>query len=139
MTETLAITRSLINGETSGTVLNLEQSLSFWGGIDPQTGLIIDNQHPQRGQSISQTLLVLPGIRGSTAGSGALLECLYAGHGPSALLLCQPDTSAIIAATVYQTLTGKALPIVEIPSITAAQLENGAKWRIEEGLLKAYP
>ena len=137
--KTLPLVRVLVEGSATAKVLVLQESLSFWGGVDPLTGNIIDSHHPQCGQSISQTLLVLPGIKGSTAGSGALLECLYSGNGPAALLLCQTDTSAIIAVTAYQALSGITIPVAEITVETAQQLKNDTKWCVEQRYLTALP
>nr|WP_276206944.1 DUF126 domain-containing protein [Oceanicoccus sagamiensis] len=94
-------------------------------------------QRPQQGLSIKGTLLVLPGIKGSTAGPGALLECLYAGNGPAALLLCEVESSAIIAVTAYEALTEASIPVVEISTRTATALESGSYWCIAPPQLKA--
>ena len=41
----------LVNGKANGEVLKLDDPLSFWGGVDPQTGEITDLRHPQGGMS----------------------------------------------------------------------------------------
>ena len=42
----------LVNGKANGEVLKLDDPLSFWGGVDPQTGEITDLRHPQGGMSV---------------------------------------------------------------------------------------
>jgi predicted aconitase with swiveling domain len=133
--EKLFLDQIMIAGSATGAILSLEESLSFWGGVDPLSGVIIDSHHPQCGLSIRQKLLVLPGIKGSTAGSGALLECFYSGNGPSALLLCQTDTSAVIAATVYHSLTGIVIPVATISSQIAKSLDSDSHWCIDKEYL----
>ena len=54
-------------GDCSAETLVLDEPLSFWGGLDPKTGLIIDEQHPQKGQSVAGRVLLMPGTRGSTS------------------------------------------------------------------------
>ena len=49
------------DGAVSGPVLALSAPLSFWGGVDPATGRIIQVRHPQCGASIAGTVLALPG------------------------------------------------------------------------------
>lgn len=117
MTARLEI-NSLVPGEAHGRILRLDAGLSFWGGLDPATGVIIDRQHPQQGACISGQILVLPAPRGSTAAPGALLECLAAGHGPAAIVLAREDiipVAAVIAAA-----------IIDLPRIPVARLRNGA-------------
>lgn len=129
-TKSLPLQQLLIAGKAFGTVLKLQQSLSFWGGVDPDSGTIIDRQHPQCGVCISQHLLVLPGIKGSTAAPGALLECLYAGNGPAALLLCESDASALIAVSAFEAVSGTSIPVALISPDTAEQLQNETRWSI---------
>ena len=52
-----------------GVALVLEAPLSLWGGLDPATGLIVDARHPQRGVSVTGTVLVMPAVRGSSSSS----------------------------------------------------------------------
>ena len=127
--------RHLNNGDASGRILALQKSLSFWGGVNPDTGCIIDQHHPQCGESLKETLLLMPGIKGSTAGPGALLECLYANIGPAAIILLQPEISCIIAAKVYLSISGKNLPIVEIEEKDAINLHTGDQWMLTKGAL----
>ena len=95
----LPIDQVLVAGVARGRVLQLEQPLSFWGGLDPDTGRVIDRHHPQCGSCIAGKILLMPGVRGSTAGPGALLESLYAGTGPSGILLARPEVAIVSAVT----------------------------------------
>jgi hypothetical protein len=61
---------------TSYPVLYSTTSLSFWGGIDPHTGIIIDTSHPLVGQCVTNTALCIPSGRGSCTGSQVLLELI---------------------------------------------------------------
>jgi predicted aconitase with swiveling domain len=131
----IAVTRTLVKGETSGQVLALDEPISFWGGIDPESGSIIDVHHPQHGHNIKNRLLCLSGIRGSTAGPGALLETLYAGNCPKAIVVVKADVATIVALTVYHHLTGKTLPLVEISAADLSLLQQGGVWRLSEGQL----
>ena len=77
--------KAVVDGAARGTVLALDEPLSFWGGVDPTTGVIVDRHHPQADASVAGTVLVLPGTRGSAGGSGTLAECLRLGTGPAAI------------------------------------------------------
>ena len=81
-------------------MLVLDEPLSFWGGVDSATGVIVDRHHPQADASVAGTVLVLPGTRGSAGGSGTLAECLRLGTGPAAIVLPSADRSVVVGVQV---------------------------------------
>jgi predicted aconitase with swiveling domain len=62
--------KMLIEGVAEGQVLASTVGLSFWGGVDPETGIIIDRHHPLHGSSLAGKIFAIPGGRGSCTGSG---------------------------------------------------------------------
>lgn len=105
----------IVGGEAvTAEVLMLDEPLSFWGGLDPESGNIIDVHHPQYQQCIRGKILVLPGTRGSTAGPGALLEAMYQGNGPAAIVLSEPDIAAMIAVVSAEYIGLEKIPIVSL-------------------------
>ncbi len=82
--------------------LVLTAPISFWGGVDPRTGLIADVRHPQHGVSISGKVLCLPGTIGSSSASAVLLELVSAGLAPAALILHEPDAILLLGLIVAQ-------------------------------------
>ena len=75
--------RCLVEGSASGEALVLSEPLSFWGGLDPASGRIIDRHHPQLGEVVSGKVLVLPRGRGSSSSSTTLAEALSLGTSSS--------------------------------------------------------
>jgi predicted aconitase with swiveling domain len=65
--------------------------LSFWGGLDPDTGAIIDQRHPLAGQNARGKILVIPAGRGSCSGSGVILEAIVNQTAPAAILISRVD------------------------------------------------
>ena len=116
----------LFDGAAQGPVLVLSEALSFWGGLDPATGLIIDKRHPQAGESVADKVLAMPALRGSAGSAGSLAEAFKNGHGPAALVLGEADTAPIAAALVVQHLYGRQVPILEIQPEELRALETGA-------------
>ena len=57
-------------GQARGAILACDVGLSFWGSVNPETGLIIDALHPHYQQSITGKILMMPSSRGSCSGSG---------------------------------------------------------------------
>jgi predicted aconitase with swiveling domain len=106
--------RTLVAGEARGPALVLSEPLSFWGGLDPETGAIIDVHHPQRGAFVTGTVLVMPGGRGSSSSSSVLAEAIRAGTAPAAIVLTQADPIIALGAIVARELYGTSLPVVVI-------------------------
>jgi len=104
--------RILVAGEASGEVLILRERLSFWGGIDPATGEIVDVHHPQRGANVAGKILLMPGGRGSSSSSSVLAEAIRAGTAPAAIVLLEPDPILALGAIVARELYGVVMPVV---------------------------
>jgi len=91
----------LVPGSTAeGPALVLSAPISFWGGVNPKTGLIADVRHPQHGLAISGTVLCLPGTIGSSSAAAVLLELVSADLAPAALLLHEPDAILLLGLIV---------------------------------------
>jgi predicted aconitase with swiveling domain len=65
--------RSLVPGTATGNILWTDTPISFYGGVNPATGIIIDRHHQIDGQSLKRRILALPAGRGSCAGSAGIL------------------------------------------------------------------
>lgn len=92
--------RPLVAGEGRGEVLALEMPLSLWGGLDPESGSIIDPRHPQHGAVVSGRVLVLPIGRGSSSASSILLEAARLGTAPAAIITQETDGILALGAAV---------------------------------------
>ena len=104
--------RGYAPGEAEGTALVLPEPVSFWGGIDVESGRIIDRSHPNVGVSISGQVLVMPGARGSSSSSSILAEMIRLGTAPAAIVLAIPDPILPVGALVAESLYAKQCPIV---------------------------
>ena len=103
---------ALTLGQASGKTLVLDEPISFWGGVDENTGRVIDTHHPQLGASVAGVVLVLRCGRGSSSSSSVLAECLRNGVGPAAIVLAEPDPILALGALVAAELYGVAMPVV---------------------------
>ncbi|HEX2913256.1 MAG TPA: DUF126 domain-containing protein [Chloroflexia bacterium] len=108
MTEKLEM---LIEGEAAGQLIFSSEPLSFWGGVSVETGEVIDRRHPLSGQSLAGKILVFPGSRGSSSGSGVLLEAIRNGSTPAAIISAQPDLILALAALLARELYGRTSPL----------------------------
>lgn len=119
----MAEARTLVAGTAVGPALVLDEPLSFWGGVDPQTGEVVDVRHPQHGANVVGRILVMPSGRGSSSSSSVLAEAIRAGTAPAAIVLGQADPILALGAIVARELYGKVTPVVVA---TALSLRTGS-------------
>ncbi len=119
------MTRILVPGDAEGHVIQLSSPLSFWGGYNPESGLIIDVAHPQHGESLAGLVVVMPHGRGSSSSSAVLAEALRLGTGPAAIVLAEPDQIIVTGALVARLLYG-----AECPVVVADVAEPRGRWRV---------
>lgn len=102
----------LLAARAVGRALVLYEPLSFWGGVDPSTGVIIDRRHPQLGRTITDRILLMPSGRGSSSSSTVLAEALRLGAGPAGIVLRHPDPILVLGAIVARELYGIEMPVI---------------------------
>ena len=107
-------------GRRAGAPLLLDEPLSFWGGLDPALGAIIDRRHPQLGANVAGRMLMMPAGRGSSGGSAILAEALRLGKGPAGILMLERDAIVVVGAMVAAELYGRGCPVA---------LANGHDWQ----------
>jgi predicted aconitase with swiveling domain len=104
--------RTLVAGTAEGRALVLDEPLSFWGGIDPANGDIIDARHPQHGANVAGRILVMPSGRGSSSSSSVLAEAIRAGTAPAAIIMGEADPILALGAIVARELFGTTIPVI---------------------------
>jgi predicted aconitase with swiveling domain len=124
-----AVARVLVSGEAEGEALVLPEPLSLWGGLDPESGEIIDRRHPASGALVTGRVLVLPAGRGSSSASSILLEAVRLGTAPAAIITAEPDAILALGATVARELYGRTLPVLALTSPAYQQIQTG--WRLQ--------
>ena len=117
--------RTLVAGRASGIALVLDEPLSFWGGLDPETGTLIDTHHAQRGVVLTDRVLVMPSGRGSSSSSYVLAEAIRAGRAPAAIVLREPDGIVALGAIVARELYGATIPVVLLSAEAYETIADG--------------
>src|SRR5690606_3325491 len=130
--------RGLVTGRGQGTLLHADLGLSFWGGVDPFSGEVIDRHHPLSGQSLAGRVLAIPSGRGSCTGSSVLMELISNGHAPAALVLAEADEILTLGVLVAQTIFERSLPVLCIGQEAFATLRGKAFARIEGPSLATF-
>lgn len=105
---------AILAGSAEGPIIASDEALSFWGGVDPATGKVIDIHHPLHGQTITGSVLMMPSTRGSCTGSGVMLDLVLSGRGPAALVFCQPEDVVTLGALIAAEMFGKPLAVLRL-------------------------
>ena len=111
---TEAAGRMLTTGDVTGEILVCSEGLSFWGGVDPETGAIIDIHHPCHQKIISGKILMMPSSRGSCSGSGVLLELSFKNIAPAAIIFCEAEEILSLGALVSNCIFNKPIPVARL-------------------------
>lgn len=122
----------LVPGRCTGEVLRLPEPLSLWGGLDPETGEIIDRRHPCAGEIVSGRVLVLPAGRGSSSASSILLEAVRLGTAPVAIITAEADPILALGAAVAREMYADAPAVIVLDELAYSQLETGQQIQVEE-------
>ncbi len=101
--------RSISKGKGAGEVLISEEPFSFLGGVDPETGIVIEKGHELEGKSIAGKILVFPHGKGSTVGSYVILGLAKNGKAPSAMINTEAEPIIAIGAILAK------IPMVDKP------------------------
>jgi predicted aconitase with swiveling domain len=105
--------RTISPGKTHGVALVSQEPVSFYGGIDVTTGIVIEKGHELEGQCIKDKIFVFPQGKGSTVGSYVLYGLKKNGVSPKAII--NKETETIVATGAI--LAG--IPAIDGIDITA--------------------
>ncbi len=106
------IGRAVVAGSAEGRATVSTQAISFWGGLNPKTGEIIDRRHERSGEIITGRVFVYPHGKGSSTSSAILLESVRAGTAPAAIINLQADPIVALGAIVAEELYHRSVPMV---------------------------
>jgi uncharacterized protein len=120
----------LVSGQATGETLVLTAPISFWGGVAPETGTIIEKRHPEFGVGLKGKVLLLPAAKGSSSGSSVLAEILRNGTGPAAIILGAADAILATGAMVAQALYGVICPVIIVDQQQFQSCSNALKLSI---------
>ena len=105
--------RSINKGKVEGEALVTSQAISFFGGVDPESGVVVERGHELQGETITGKVLVFPTGKGSTVGSYTLYRLKYNGMAPSAIINAECET-----------ITAVGCIISDIPCVDQVEIEK---------------
>ncbi len=117
--------RTIYPGKAEGEAIVSKEPLSFYGGIDMKTGIVIEKGHELEGKCVKDKILVFPYGKGSTVGSYVIYGLKKNGVAPKAII--NKETETIVA-------TGAILAgIVCVDGIDIEKIKDGDYIIIEAG------
>ena len=119
--------RIIYKGTGEGEALTTTQPISFYGGVDPNTGIVIDKGHELQGQSVKGRVLVFPTGKGSTVGSYTLYRMKKNGTAPAGIVNKECETVVAVGAIISE------IPCVD--SVDISRIKTGDMVRIENGVV----
>lgn len=125
--------RKISKGTGEGPALVSRSAISFFGGVDPKSGLMIEKGHELEGMSVKGKVLVFPYGRGSTAGSWVLYAMAEYGTAPSAMINVQTEPIVAVGAIV------SGIPLIDKPEQNLFDSINTGDWvkvNADEGLIE---
>ena len=119
--------RKIYPGMVTGEALVTTQGISFFGGVDPETGLVVEKGHALEGQSISGIILVFPTGKGSTVGSYTLYRLKKLNKAPLAIVNRECETITAVGCIIAEIPCVDQIPIDRIVNGTRLIVdgENG--------------
>jgi uncharacterized protein len=118
--------RKISPGQAEGEALVTRMGISFFGGVDPETGVIVEKAHELEGQSVSGKVLVFPTGKGSTVGSYTLYRLKLCGKAPAAIVNASCETITAVGCIISD------IPCVD--QIPIDQLRSGKRLRVDGDL-----
>jgi predicted aconitase/predicted aconitase with swiveling domain len=123
--------RAIRVGQAEGIALVSREPLGFLGGVDPDTGIVIENSHPLQGSSVAGRVLVFPTGKGSTVGTYTLVRLAQAGRAPAAILNASSEPIIAVGAILA------GIPMVD--EIDIQQIHTGDRVRVAGERVSVVP
>ena len=117
--------RLISKGKGEGEALITSMPISFYGGVDPNTGIVIEKGHELQGQSVKGKILVFPTGKGSTVGSYTLYRMKKNGTAPAGMINKECETVVAVGAIISEIPCVDKIDISKIKPGKLVQVENG--------------
>ena len=115
--------RIIYKGKAEGEALVSEMPISFYGGVDPNTGVVMEKGHQLNGISVKGKILVFPQGKGSTVGSYTLYRMKKNGTAPAGMINKECETIVAVGAIISE------IPTVD--KVDTSRIKTGDKVNIE--------
>ncbi len=115
--------RAIKSGGAAGIALVSPEPIGFLGGVDPETGIVVEPGHPLEGQCVAGRVLVFPSGKGSTVGSYTLYRMARYGTAPAAIVNAESEAIVAVGAIIGG--------IAMVDQVDIAQIRTGDRVRVD--------
>lgn len=116
--------RLISKGKGEGEALVTTQPISFYGGVDPNTGVVIEKGHELQGKSMRGRILVFPTGKGSTVGSYTLYRMKKNGTAPAGIVNRECETVVAVGVIISEIPCVDKINISKIKTGDEVYIEN---------------
>lgn len=120
--------RALVSGSAKGVALSSLEPIGFLGGIDPETGIVIEQGHELEGECVAGRILVFPTGKGSTVGSYTIYRLARNGVSPAAIINANGDAVTTVGAIIA------SIPMID--QVDVSLIQTGMVVSIKEDLIE---
>ncbi|MBU5557469.1 MAG: DUF126 domain-containing protein [Candidatus Aenigmatarchaeota archaeon] len=114
--------RTISKGVAVGEALVTSQQISFYGGVDPDSGIVVEKGHELEGKCIAEKVLVFPSGKGSTVGSYTLYRLRKNNKAPAAIINKECDPVVAVGAII------SGIPLIDK---IEAKIKNGDMLKVD--------
>jgi predicted aconitase with swiveling domain len=122
--------RKICAGKAEGEAIVTKDDISFYGGVDPKTGIVVEKGHELEGKSIAGKILVFPEGKGSTVGSYVLYNLKKNGVAPKAIINKKCETIVAVGCIISE------IPCVDQIEIEKIKTGDRLKVDAEKGIVE---
>ena len=122
--------RKIYKGTAEAEAIVTNDGISFYGGVDPDSGKVVEVGHDLEGQSITGKILVFPSGKGSTVGSYTMYRMKKNNTAPAAIVNVQIDTIIAVGCIISEI---PCVDKIDIKNIKNGQIVkvNGSEGTVE--------
>jgi len=117
-------------GQATGEALVSPEPIGFFGGVDPDTGVVVEGGHPLEGRCVAGRVLVFPTGKGSTVGSYILYRLKKNGVAPAAIVNAESEPIVAVGAIISE------IPMVD--QVDIGEIVSGNWVEIKEDKIRVY-
>lgn len=125
--------RGAVKGIAKGYAMVSRETIQGWSGIDETTGIIVEIGHPFEGMSLTDSILIISGGKGSNGWSCHFHAAKLSGRCPAGLVFPKMDSRTGVAAVVtgVPTVTDLEEDVFDIIKMGDYVVVNGDEGYIE--------
>ncbi len=118
--------KGVVEGHCVGEALVSSMPISFLGGVDPRTGVVVEKGHDLEGQCVAGRVLCFPHGKGSTVGSYVLLALRRRGLAPLGIVNQLPDPIVVVGAVLAKVPMVVGVDVAELRTGDLLELDGAS-------------